>query len=59
MNIDNARQLLDTQVSVGGYPNRNSMWMILTEVQREHRILEADTLIVEFNLEEKLAFDRP
>ncbi len=39
MTVDKARQLLDIQVSFGGYYNRNSMRMILADIQREHGIL--------------------
>ncbi len=52
MTVDKARQLLETQVSFGGYYNRNSMRMILADVQREHGIPAADALIAELDLAE-------
>ncbi len=52
MTIDKARELLATQVKFGGYYNRNSARMILADVQREHGIQAADSLIAEFNLQD-------
>ena len=50
MTIDKARQLITTQLEFGGGYNRNSVRLILAEVQRMHGMAAVDSLIREFEL---------
>ena len=47
-----ARELIATQLSFGSGYNRNSVRLILGEVQREHGQGTVDALIREFDLEQ-------
>ena len=55
MTLEKARELLQTQVSLGSGYNRNSARLILAEVQREHGQKAVDQLIRDLDLEK--AFD--
>jgi len=46
-----ARELIATQLSFGSGYNRNSVRLILGEIQREHGQEAVDALIREFDLE--------
>lgn len=56
MTLDRARQLLQTQVSLGGGYNRQGARLILAEVAREHGQAAVDDLIREFELERVFGF---
>lgn len=51
MTLDKARELIQTQVRFGSGYNRNSVRLILAEVQRTHGPAAVDRLIPEFDLE--------
>jgi len=51
MRLEKARELIDTQVRIGGGYNRNSVRLILAEVNREGGQTAVDGLIREFDLE--------
>lgn len=51
MTIDRAREIIEQQISFGSGYNRNSVRLLLGEVQREHGLKAADQLIVELELE--------
>lgn len=51
MTLERARELIATQLSFGGGYNRNSVRLILAEVQREHGQTGVDQLIREMDLE--------
>ncbi|MCU7960946.1 MAG: hypothetical protein KZQ58_13330 [gamma proteobacterium symbiont of Bathyaustriella thionipta] len=53
MTIDKARQLIITQLEFGGGYNRNSVRLILAEVQRTHGQAAVDGLIRELELDER------
>lgn len=57
MTLDKARELIQTQLSFGSGYNRNSVRILLAEVQREHGQGATDQLIRELGLEKK--FDLP
>lgn len=50
MTIERARELVALQAQLGGGYNRNSVKLILGEVQRHHGQQAVDGLIGEFNL---------
>jgi len=56
MTINKARELLQTQVSMGGGYNRNGAKLILAEIQKDHGQAAADQLINELNLEAVFGF---
>ncbi len=56
MTIDKARELLLTQVSMGGGYNRNGAKLILAEIEKCHGQDAVDKLITELSLEEKFGF---
>jgi len=56
MTIDKARELLITQVSMGGGYNRNGAKLILAEIDKFHGQDAVDKLITELGLEEKFGF---
>lgn len=51
MTLDRARDLIATQVQLGGGYNRNAVRLILGEIQREHGQIAVDGLIQELGLE--------
>ena len=51
MTLERARQLLKVQANFGGFYNRNSARLILSEVMREHGQTAVDALIVELDLD--------
>lgn len=51
MTIERARELVALQAQLGGGYNRNSVRLILGEVQRHHGQQVVDALIREFDLE--------
>lgn len=51
MTLDRARDLIATQVQLGGGYNRNAVRLILGEIQREHGQAAVDGLIQELGLE--------
>ena len=53
MTLDRARELISIQVDMGGGYNRNSVRVLLAEVNREHGKAGVDQLIREFALDEK------
>ncbi len=53
MTLDRARELIAIQVDMGGGYNRNSVRVLLSEVNREHGQSGVDQLITEFALDEK------
>lgn len=57
MTLEKARQLLEVQANFGGFYNRNSARLILSEVQREHGQAAADRLIGELALDEIFGFE--
>ena len=57
MTLDKARELIQTQLDFGSGYNRNSVRVLLAEVQREHGQAATDQLIREFELEAR--FDLP
>jgi len=56
MTLDKAREMLKTQISLGSGYNRNSAKLILAEVQREHGMAAADSLIAELQLDTHFGF---
>lgn len=50
MTIERARELVALQAQLAGGYNRNSVKLILGEVQRHHGQLAVDSLIREFDL---------
>ncbi len=56
MTIDKARELLATQVSMGGGYNRNGAKLILAEIEKFHGQPAVDQLINDFELESKFGF---
>ena len=56
MTLEKARELLQTQISLGSGYNRNSAKLILAEVLREHGQAAVDSLIRELNLEAAFGF---
>ncbi len=57
MTLDKARELISTQLQFGSGYNRNSVRILLAEIQREHGQGATDQLIREFDLDAK--FDLP
>ena len=55
MTIDKARELLATQVSMGGGYNRNGAKLILAEIDKFHGQSGVDQLINDLDLESKFA----
>lgn len=53
MTLDKARELIQVQVSFGSGYNRNSVRLILAEVQHQHGQGAVDQLIRELDLEAK------
>ncbi len=53
MTLDRARELILIQVEMGGGYNRNSVRILLAEVNREHGQAAVDQLIREFALDDK------
>ncbi len=53
MTLDRARELILIQVEMGGGYNRNSVRVLLAEVNREHGQAAVDQLIHEFSLDDK------
>lgn len=51
MTLTKARELISVQLAFGGGYNRNSVRLILAEVQREHGQGAVDGLIAEMNLD--------
>lgn len=56
MNLQRARELLETQVYIGHGYNRNAAMLILAEVQRELGQQAVDQLITELNMSEVFGF---
>lgn len=56
MDLDQAKQLLESQLSMGGSTARNGARMVLLEVSKVHGQAGVDQLIKELGLEEKLGF---
>ena len=56
MTLNRARELLQTQITMGSGYNRNAARLILAEVQHEHGQGAVDQLIRELHLEEKFDF---
>jgi hypothetical protein len=52
MTLDKARELVATQLRFGSGYNRNSVRLILGEVQREHGQAAVDALIRELDLQQ-------
>ncbi len=52
MTLDKARELLAVQADLGGGYNRNSVRLILADVDREHGQAQVDALIQEFSLDQ-------
>ncbi len=50
MEIPRAKELIKLQIELGGGYNRNSVRMILAEIQREYGQETVDALIREFHL---------
>lgn len=57
MTLEKARQLLKVQADFGGFYNRNSARLILSEVLREHGQEAVDKLIRELDLEAIFGFE--
>jgi hypothetical protein len=53
MTLARARELIRVQLQFGGGYNRNSVRLILAEVQREHGRPAVDSLIRELDLEQR------
>ena len=51
MTLERARELITTQLGFGGGYNRNSVRLILAEIQREHGQPGVDQLIRDMDLE--------
>ena len=51
MTLDRARELIAIQVSLGSGYNRNSVRILLAEIEREHGQTGVDQLITEFSLD--------
>ena len=56
MTINKARELLATQVSMGGGYNRNGAKLILAEIDKFHGQSAVDQLINELALQNKFGF---
>ena len=56
MTLDQAKELLESQISMGGNASRNGARMILLEVSKVHGQAGVDQLIKELELEQKLGF---
>ncbi len=56
MTLDKAREMLETQVTLGSGYNRNSAKLIMGEVMREHGQQAVDRFITELNLTEAFGF---
>ena len=56
MTLEKARDLLEIQVYIGQGYNRNSVKLILAEVQREHGMEATDRLIADLNMEAIFGF---
>jgi len=54
MTLDRARELITTQIQFGSGYNRNSIRVLLAEIQREHGQQGVDQLIIEFSLDQSL-----
>ena len=57
MTVDRARELLQVQANFGGFYNRNSAWLILAEVQREHGLAAVAQLITDLDLGQIFNFE--
>ncbi len=57
MNLERARELLETQVYIGHGYNRNAARLILAEVQRDLGQSAVDQLIQELNMSEVFGFN--
>ncbi len=53
MTLERARELIKIQVEMGGGYNRNSVRVLLAEINREHGQSAVDQLIIEFSLDEQ------
>jgi len=53
MTLDRARELIATQLEFSSGYNRNSVRVLLAEVQREHGMGATDQLIREFELDSR------
>jgi len=51
MEIERAKEMIRLQLSLGGGYNRNSVRLILAEIQREYDQKMVDSLIYEFGLD--------
>jgi hypothetical protein len=51
MEIERAKEMIRLQLSLGGGYNRNSVRLILAEIQREYDQKVIDSLIYEFGLD--------
>ncbi|MDH5445063.1 MAG: hypothetical protein OEY52_05860 [Gammaproteobacteria bacterium] len=56
MELDTAKELLQTQISMGGRNSSNGVKIILLEVSKAHGQQAVDQLIKELELEEKFGF---
>lgn len=56
MELDRAREMLSTQISLGSGYNRNAAKLILAEVMRVHGQKAVDRLIRELDLEQHFGF---
>lgn len=56
MTLDKAKELLQTQINLGGGYNRNSAKVILADIQREHGQAAVDRLIRDMDLETHFGF---
>ena len=56
MNLEQAKLLIESQVSMGGKASRNGAKMVLLEVSKLHGQQGVDQIIIELGLEEKLGF---
>ena len=57
MTLDTARQLLKVHADFGGFYNRNSARLVLSEVQHEHGQSAVDQLIRKLDLEAVFGFE--
>ena len=53
MTLDKARELIEVQISFGSGYNRNSVRLILAEVQHQHGQAAVDQLIGQLGLQSK------
>lgn len=56
MTLEQAKELLESQISMGGSASRNGARMILLEVNKAHGQAGVDQLIKELELDQKLGF---